>query len=339
MNRFSLLVLPTMALGLFSGLPVLPGQELPAVGSSAGVGAGKSPTRVQRLQITKPGTYENYLVDGQWVARNLVKINAGEVVLKNSEVRNGRHNAIAVYGSEILIEGCRIHHLLAGSFKEQKDAHGITGRPGKLVVRNCEIYQVSGDGLQFDPGRGGPWGDVLVENCTIWTGPLASDAAGYRRGQVPGENAVDTKQLARNPRSKITMRRCLFRGWKDGPISNMAALNLKENIRARIEDCVFIDNEISFRLRGGVSERGGALVEIADCAVYRSAVALRIEDGIRNLGIRRLGVGPNVKRRVQLAGGGAGSGYLLEDQYVPPPYRDVIRLGPAAWFRAKGGKE
>ena len=328
----------TITLSWLALCAFLQADELPAVGSAAGVGVGKEPIKVRRLQVTAPGTYENYLVDGQWIQRNLVKISADQVVLKNSEIRNGRHNAVTVYAGDVLIEGCRIHHLLAGSFEKQKDAHGITGRPGKLVIRNCEIYQVSGDCLQFDPGRGGAWGSVLVENCTFWTGPLSTDAAGFRRGQVPGENAVDTKQLARNPRSKLTLRRCLFRGWRRGPITNMAALNLKENISAKIEDCVFIDNEISFRLRGGTSERGGALVEIADCAVYRSAVALRLEDGIRDLRIRRLGIGAGVEREIQRAGGGPGKGYLFEGRYEAPAFREVFGKGPAAWLRRQGGE-
>ena len=313
------------------------GAELPAVGAAAGVGSGKEPEKVQRLQSRKPGTYENYLVDGGWVERNLVKINSDRVVLRNSEIRNGRHNAVTVYSGEVLIDSCRIHHLLAGSFDKQGDAHGVTGRPGKLVIRNCEIYLVSGDCLQFDPGRG-PWGEVLVENCTFWTGPLTADAAGFRKGQVPGENAVDTKQLVKNPRSNITLRRCLFYGWKNGSISNMAALNLKENVRARIEDCVFLDNEITFRLRGGVSERGGALVEIADCAVYRCAVALRLEDGIRDLRIRRLGVGSGVEREIRRAGGGPGRGYLFEGRYAAPAPGVVLEKGPAAWLKLQGAR-
>jgi hypothetical protein len=40
-----------------------------------------------------------------------------------------------------------------------------------LVIRNCDIGLVSGDSVQFDPDRG-VWDDVLVENCTLWTGPL-----------------------------------------------------------------------------------------------------------------------------------------------------------------------
>ena len=141
-----------MRLGIFTALlfclvvsgTCLAEGPLPAVGAAADTGCGKSPQKVQRLQISKAGTYENYLVDGRWVERNLVKITSSKVILRNSEIRNGRHNAVAVYSDDVLIEGCRIHHLLAGTFAEQKDAHGVTGRPGKLTIRNCEIYLVSG---------------------------------------------------------------------------------------------------------------------------------------------------------------------------------------------------
>jgi hypothetical protein len=331
-----------MRLGIFTALlfclvasgTCLAEGPLPAVGAAADTGCGKSPQKVQRLQISKAGTYENYLVDGRWVERNLVKITSSKVILRNSEIRNGGHNAVAVYSDDVLIEGCRIHHLLAGTFAEQKDAHGVTGRPGKLTIRNCEIYLVSGDCLQFDPGRG-PWGEVLVENCTFWTGPLPAAGSGFRKGEVPGENAVDTKQLAKNPRSRMILRRCLFYGWKNGPIRNMAAVNLKENVRVSVEDCIFRDNEISFRLRGGSTGRGGALVDISDCAVYRSAVALRIEDGILDLKIRRLGIGAGVLREIRMAGGGAGRGFRLDEKYEAPPVEDVLQVGPASFLRSR----
>ena len=328
-----LVFLLTLAFGQFLSWACFCAEGLPAVGAAPGTGCGQAPEKVRRLQISRPGTYENYLVDGNWAGKNLVKISSDKVILKNSEIRNGRHNAVTVYSDDVLIEGCRIHHLLAGTFKEQADAHGITGRPGRLTIRNCEIYLVSGDCLQFDPGRGA-WGEVLVENCTFWTGPLPAASAGFKKGEVPGENAVDTKQLAKNPRSRLVLRRCLFYGWRDGPISNMAALNLKENVKVTVEDCVFRDNEISFRLRGGSSGRGGALVEISDCAVYRSGLGLRIEDGIRNLEVRRLGVGKGVLRETMMAGGGAGKGFILEERYEAPALEKVLQVGPAAYFRS-----
>src|SRR5262245_5628937 len=162
-----------------------------AFGARGAVGCGEAPRRVERLEITKPGMYENLLVDGEWGATTLVKITADDVTLRNCEIRNARKNAVVVTGKNVVIESCKIHHALAGTFAEQTDAHGITGSPQNLVIRNCDIGLVSGDAIQFDPGRR-PWDNVLVERCTLWTGPLPADAAGLKRGQRPGDNAIDT---------------------------------------------------------------------------------------------------------------------------------------------------
>ena len=109
--------------------------------------------RVQRLSITKPGVYENILVDGEWADGTLVKITADGVTLRNCEIRNGTHNAVTVYARDVVIESCKIHHALSGTYAEQHDAHGITGRPTNLTIRNCDIGLTSGDAIQFDPGR------------------------------------------------------------------------------------------------------------------------------------------------------------------------------------------
>jgi hypothetical protein len=281
-----------------------------------------NPTRVERLAITRPGTYENLLVDGEWM-----KITADNVTLRNCEIRSGRHNAVTVYARDVTIESCKIHHVLAGTFEDQRDAHGITGRPTNLTIRNCEIGLTSGDSIQFDPGRG-QWDNVLVENCTLWTGPLPADAAGFKKGQRPGENAIDTKQLAANPRSRLTVRNCVFYGWNQpGQIGNMAALNLKNHVEAKIENCVLRDNEICFRVRGGSGEYGGALVRIENCAVYESQVAVRAEDGIRDLVIHRLGLGPGVGRRLVSAGGGAGPGFEDRGEFRPPRFEEALKAG------------
>ncbi|MFH1924586.1 MAG: right-handed parallel beta-helix repeat-containing protein [Planctomycetota bacterium] len=297
----------------------------PAVGVSGNVGCLNDPKTVQRLFITEPGVYENYLVDGRWVNRNLVKINAVDVTLRNCEIRNGRNNAVTVYAANVLIENCKIHHLLAGTFRNQEDAHGITGRPTNLVIRNCEIHHVSGDAVQFDPDRG-EWDNVLIENCTFWTGPLPADAAGFRRGERPGENAIDTKQRESNPRSRMTIRNCLLYGWGDGQITNQAALNLKNHVRVEVVGCVLAENDIGFRLRGHTGDYGGAMVTLRDCAVYRSKIAVRMEDAIENLTIFNLGIGEGVERKYQTAAGEPRA-YVNEGEFVPPPYSDVIQKG------------
>ena len=168
-------------------------QASPPPGLTGPVGTDGSPKRVSRLILDTPGVYENYLVDAEWGTRQAVKIMADGVTLRNCEIRNNRHNAIGVFAKDAVIENVRIHHMLKGTFKDQQDAHGITGRPFNLVIRNCEIFYVSGDALQFDPGRD-PWDNVTVEHCVFWTGPLPADAAGFKKGERPGENALDTKQ-------------------------------------------------------------------------------------------------------------------------------------------------
>jgi hypothetical protein len=258
-------------------------RPLIKVGAQQPLGCLANPKRVKHLVIDQPGTYENYLVDGQWDDSTLVKILADDVVLRHCEIRHGRHNAVTVYAKNVRIDSCKIHHVLSGDFHSQHDAHGITGRPLNLTIRNCDIGLVSGDSIQFDPGRG-IWNDVLVEGCTLWTGPLPADAAAFKQGERPGENAVDTKQQATNPRSKLTIRGCLMYGWNQpGQIGNMAALNLKNHVQVTVEHCVLRDNEICFRLRGGAGELGGAHVQINNCALYESAVAIRAENGIENL--------------------------------------------------------
>jgi hypothetical protein len=101
--------------------------------------------------IDKPGVYENYLIDADWADADAVRIKADRVTLRRCEIRNGKRDAIEVYANDVVIEDCSIHHFLAGTFADQKDAHGITGRPTRLTVRNCDIGYLSGDCLQFDP--------------------------------------------------------------------------------------------------------------------------------------------------------------------------------------------
>jgi hypothetical protein len=289
---------------------------------------------VQGLEITKPGIYENLLVDGKWAERTLVKVLADGVTLRRCEIRNGKDNGIIVVGRKVVIDSCKIHHLLKGTREAPVDAHGITGRPTDLVIRNCEVFQVSGDAVQFDPARR-PWDGVLIENCTFWTAPLEADVAGFQRGDRPGENAVDTKQFKENPRSRLTIRNSLFHGWGQGRIANQAALNLKEHVQVAVEGCILREDDIGFRLRGGDGPRGGALVTIRDCAVYRSKVAARLEEKIRDLKIYGLRLGEGIGAKYQKAGGGVGPGYENRGEAAAPPYEQALREGVAGQGRAR----
>jgi hypothetical protein len=311
-----------------------PAGERGAAGAVAGkpvgvrgvVGCLKAPKKVDRLLITRPGVYENYLVDSNWAGGNRVKITADKVTLRHCEIRNATGNGVGVFARDVIIEHCKIHHLLAGTFKDQKDAHGVTGRWGNVTIRNCEICYVSGDAVQFDPDRKST-GHVLIEDCTFWTGPLPEAAAGFKKGERPGENAVDSKTMPEGARPTLVIRNCYFHGWNQpAQIGNAAALNLKENVRVTVEHCLFRDNEIAFRLRGP-TKRGGALMEIRDCAVYDTKVGVRTEDGIRDLKIRGLGFGPGIGRKYYAVGGGTGPGYENTGEHQAPPFEQILQKG------------
>lgn len=307
------------------GLPRLAAAGGP-IGAAANIGCKQSPRETDRLVITQPGTYENYLVDSRWEGGNRVKIMADDVVLRNCEIRNATGNGIGVFSSNVLIENCKLHHLLKGTYHEQDDAHGITGCPKHLVIRNCEIAYVSGDSVQFDPARG-QWDDVLIESCTFWTGPLEADAGGFKRGERPGENAFDSKTPPSGPRPKITIRNCLFHGWNQpGQIDMLAALNIKENVDAVVEHCLFRDNQVCFRLRGP-GPRGGALVTVKQCAIYDSDVGVRMEDHLEGLTIDRLGFGSGVARKYHQPGGAPWPGYRNTGEYTAEDFENVLRRG------------
>jgi hypothetical protein len=301
----------------------------PAIGVRGSIGPDARAKLVDRLIITEPGIYENYIVDGEWASGNLVKITADDVVLRNCEIRHGSGNGVGVFGTRILIENCHIHHLLAGTFADQRDAHGISGRWGDLTIRNCEISHPSGDCIQFDPDRASN-GTVRIEHCTLWTGALLEDIAGFKSGQRPGENAVDTKVKPDGPRCQLMIRDCVIHGWNQpAPIENAAALNLKERVDAEVSRCLFHDNEITFRVRGP-GERGGARVTISDCAVYRSETAVRAEDRIERLLLHRIGYGEGVATRLKFVGGKAGPEFEDEGGHDALSMETVLQQGFSA---------
>jgi len=307
------------------------------VGTLGRVGCGSNPKKLKRLIITKPGVYENYLIDGEFSNKILVQIKANNVILRNCEIRNSTKDAIDVSGKNVRIENCKIHHLLSGTFSKQEDAHGITGCPFNLTIRNCEIYYVSGDAIQFCPSRI-PWNNVLVENCYLWTGPLPSKAAGFKMGQIPGENAVDTKQSSKYARSKIILRDCLAKGWGGGQIKLGSAFNIKNKVECIIEGCVFINNDVCLRLRGP-GAHGGAHVTVKQCAVFQSKVGVRIEDKIVKLKIYKLGIGQGIIKKYVIAEG-VGSDYINKGEHKAPTYlRSILTYGVGKKSRGSSGND
>lgn len=296
------------------------------VGVQGPVGTLKNPKKTDRLIIDKAGVYENYLVDSNWQGGNRVKISADKVTVRNCEIRNATGNGIGCFAKDILIENCKIHHLLNGTFKDQKDAHGITGGWNNVTIRNCEIYYVSGDAVQIDPDRRTS-GKITIEDCTFWTGPLPEDANTFKKGERPGENAVDTKTGAKVARCELIIRNCYFHGWNQpAQIGNVAALNLKENVHAVVENCVFRDNEIAFRLRGP-GAKGGANVDIRNCAIYDTAVGVRMEDKVEKVRIDRLGFGNGVSKKYHRVSGSPGPGFENKGEFQAPPIDELLKKG------------
>ena len=238
-------------------------------------------------------TFDGLIMDGQFGSDDVIEVNGGGDFshLNNCEIRNGLKDGIDLGDADdVLIENCEIHHMLAGTSSNQQDAHGIVATGEKnLTIRGCNIYYVTGDCFQTDPNRGLPlWDDVLIENCMLWTGPLPSGAAGWNAGEIPGENAVDTKingdSVNTSYRPKITIRNVEAYGFVPGYISNRAAFNIKEKVDCKISNVKVHDCEIGFRLRGPGSA-GGAHVTIINCIAYDNVKVFRTEDDLELLHI------------------------------------------------------
>lgn len=321
MSRFTL---PLFLSTLLASISVVQAQT--PVGTQGVVGCLENPKTASRLEITKPGVYENFRIDGQGKGGNTVKITADNVTLRNCEISNTTGNGIGVFGAHVVIENCRIHHLLNGTFKNQNDAHGITGHWGDVTIRNCDISYCSGDCIQFDPERASR-GSVFIENCNLWTGPLPADAGTFKAGERPGENAVDTKTQLDGERCKLTMRNCYMHGFNQpSQISTIAALNIKEQVDAEITHCVFSDNEVAFRVRGP-GKRGGAHVTIRDCAIYDTQHGVRAEDKIEDLKIRGLAFGAGVKSRIEFHNGKDLPGFENTGEHDAPPMDTLLKQG------------
>ena len=238
-------------------------------------------------------TVDGFEFDGQFGDSELFNITStGDYCeVKNCTLKNGTSDGLEVSDADnVLLENLEIHHMLAGSYSNQEDAHGIvaTGEQN-LTIRGCNIYYVSGDCFQTDPNRDMPlWDNVLIENCKLWTGPLPEDAAGFYAGEVPGENAIDTKingnLVSSGYRPKITIRNVEAYGFVPGFINNRAAFNIKEQVDCRMDKILVYNSEVAFRLRGPGS-RGGAHVTISNCIAYDNVKIFRTEDDIELLHI------------------------------------------------------
>jgi hypothetical protein len=279
-----------------------------------------NPGRVLRIDHAHVHV-EGLVLDGQYGAADTVDVNTGAhfLVLRNLEVRRSSKDLIDIASPRgVLIDGCLIHRALNAA-NGRTDAHGIAaGAVHDLTIRNTDIHTFSGDGIQVDPGRLAPgWDRVTVDGVRIWLAPLAAAENGFRAGTTPGENAIDTKASTRLPRAELVIRETTAWGFRDGLISNMAAFNLKENVKVTADRVTVYDSQIAFRLRGpGTAAEGGAWITIQNVVVYNTATAFRYEDNIVNLKIWNSTIGSGVLRPFGAASSGR-SGIEVYNLLVP----------------------
>lgn len=253
------------------------------------------------LEIAHPYlTFDSLVFDGQFGTKVLVIADvADHLILRGVELRRSARDCFALDGSSaVLIEGSKIHHCLRWE-GGRVDAHGLTGsRVTNLTVRDTDIFQFSGDAIQFDPSRAF-WDQILIERCHVWLAPLPKPTAGFPAGATTGENGFDAKTPTSGPRSRVIIRESRFHGFRS-VIPHQGALNLKERIEAVVERSTIWDSDVALRVRGP------ALVTIVNNVLYDNPRAIRYEDRLDSLHVYHNTFGSGQASVFQAAGGGGG---------------------------------
>ncbi|RPI90738.1 MAG: hypothetical protein EHM42_00910 [Planctomycetaceae bacterium] len=225
---------------------------------------------------------EGLVFDGQFCPARGLKTRGSTrgFTIRKCEVRNWGYHALDLDGSDLLVENCRIHDNLKTTATGQRDdAHGVaTLHAQGLTIRGCRIWNCSGDSVQPDRGS---WQNVVIEDCDMYLEPLADDMGGFRRGDLVGENALDTKKAATDERGVVVVDNCRAWGFRNPREGSWAAFNLKEKVQVTVTGCTVRDSMIAFRLPSW--RKGGRLhCEIRDCQISECDTAFRIEDQWKN---------------------------------------------------------
>ncbi|MFH1708886.1 MAG: right-handed parallel beta-helix repeat-containing protein [Planctomycetota bacterium] len=285
--------------GTYTAADYFDGFEFKASGtSSAPIVLMAAVPRTATLQNYSASAYRAMQIDRDCVVvdgfkmtttftgyNDIVRVqDANHVVIRNCEIYNSRYDGIDIEtGTDITIQNCTIHHLLAGSFSSQSDAHGVVaGNSSGIVIEDCAIYYCSGDCFQIDPDRDA-WDNVVIRRCDLWTGPLPAAAAGFSAGQTPGENALDTKNGSAFPRARVTVSDSRIHGFRNTPILDPAGFNIKENVHVTIDRCRVYDNEWAARLRGPATYPNSESAWRNNIVYRNTSGALRFEDDVENL--------------------------------------------------------
>ena len=270
-------------------------------------------------------TVKDLELDSNFGGTDAIRTNdASHLVLRRLDVHDagspslsGGGDCIDVEGGQqILIEDCQIHDCLAGDWDNQQDSHGVVlGNFSDATIRGCTIYRCSGDAIQADPDYD-DWDGLLIDACHLYTDPLPDDKAAWSAGQIPGENAFDSKADGDSADHGFTIRDSIIHGFHSGWIGNQAALNIKKDVHGVVERCTIYDNVLAFRLREPAQP-----VVVRNCVVYGNDYAMRYEDGIHDLKLYNNTFIDSGSHFQDGGGGGLGSGFevrnCLFDNAVP----------------------
>jgi Right handed beta helix region len=248
---------------------------------------------------------KNIIFNGAWAKNPVCDINEGNVKIIGCEFKNTKRDIITIGSVEnVLIESSKIHHGFSWHKKTKKEPHGIsTAGIKNLVVRNCEIYQITGDCIQISPSRS-DWDNILIEGCTFWVKPISKKEAAEAGlpaeaiGQILAENAIDLKaDKEDNPSAhRIIIKNSSANGFRSTRIKNAAAFNIKNPVTCTLDGIKSWDNEIAMRLRFP------AKIEVFNSLFYENKIAIRFEDDIKKLHILNNTFGAGTKKHLRKVG-------------------------------------
>ncbi len=248
---------------------------------------------------------KNIIFNGAWARNPACDINEGNVKIIGCEFKNTKRDIITIGSVEnVLIESSKIHHGFSWHKKTKKEPHGIsTAGVKNLVIRNCEIYQITGDCIQISPSRS-DWDNILIEDCIFWVKPISpkeAQEAGLPNeaiGQILAENAIDLKaDKEDNPSAhRIIIKNCSANGFRSTRIKNAAAFNIKNPVTCTLDGIKSWDNEIAMRLRFP------AKVDVFNSLFYKNKIAIRFEDDMKKLHILNNTFGAGTKKHLSKVG-------------------------------------
>ena len=253
--------------------------------------------------------FRNLIFDG-WVNtvdsipsnRCHLRLDGGNhVYIEKCEFRNNRRNAVNLYTNgtagvrDVFIDSCNIHHALL--FDGQLvDAHGIIGYdPVNIHVTNTNIWAVSGDCLQIDPGYNEiEWDSLFMINCNLSATILDTGWYNIPPGMDAGENGVDfkTPYTANLPsptwKAYVYLKNVHAYGYVFDTIplgsrnyNDRAAFLIKQAVNVTMDSCTASGSEFGFRLRGDSEWLGNpipsAWVTMNNCFAYDNDIPLWFE--------------------------------------------------------------